>query len=63
VGALLNRRLPQQLLHVLTSPLFPVFGLWKPFDSALALRPRKLCDGAAAPKFRSPGGHRASSRS
>jgi Ca2+/H+ antiporter, TMEM165/GDT1 family len=39
VGALLNRRLPQQLLHVLASLLFLIFGLWMLFDSALGLRP------------------------
>lgn len=39
VGVLLNRRLPRQLLHVLASLLFLVFGLWMLFDSALGLRP------------------------
>jgi len=39
VGVLLNRRLPQQLLHVLASLLFLVFGLWMLFDSALGMRP------------------------
>lgn len=39
VGVLLNRRLPQQLLHVLASLLFLTFGLWMLFDSALGLRP------------------------
>lgn len=38
-GVLLNRRLPQQLLHVLASLLFLIFGLWMLFDSALGLRP------------------------
>jgi len=39
VGVLLNRRLPQQLLHVLASLLFLVFGLRMLFDSALGMRP------------------------
>ncbi|HUE32565.1 MAG TPA: TMEM165/GDT1 family protein [Mycobacterium sp.] len=39
VGVLLNRRLPQQLLHVLASLLFLVFGLWMLFDSAFGMRP------------------------
>jgi Ca2+/H+ antiporter, TMEM165/GDT1 family len=39
VGALLNRRLPQHLLHVLASLLFLIFGLWMLFDRALGLRP------------------------
>jgi Ca2+/H+ antiporter, TMEM165/GDT1 family len=37
-GLLLNQRLPQQLLHVLASLLFLMFGLWILFDSALGLR-------------------------
>jgi putative Ca2+/H+ antiporter (TMEM165/GDT1 family) len=37
-GVLLNQRLPQQLLHVLASLLFLIFGLWILFDSALGLR-------------------------
>jgi Ca2+/H+ antiporter, TMEM165/GDT1 family len=38
-GMLLHRRLPQQLLHVLASVLFLMFGLWMLFDSALGWRP------------------------
>ena len=37
-GMLLHRRLPQQLLHVLASVLFLIFGLWMLFDSALGWR-------------------------
>lgn len=37
-AVLLNRRLPQQLLDVLASLLFLIFGLWMLFDSALGLR-------------------------
>ena len=37
-GMLLHRRLPQQLLHVLASGLFLMFGLWMLFDSALGWR-------------------------
>jgi len=39
VGVLLHQRLPRQLLHVLASLLFLLFGLWMLFDSALGLRP------------------------
>ena len=35
VGILLHQRLPQQLLHVLASLLFLLFGLWMLFDGAL----------------------------
>ncbi len=35
VGALLNQRLPERLLHVLASLLFLMFGLWMLFDGAL----------------------------
>lgn len=38
-GRLLHRRLPRQLLHVLASMLFGIFGLWMLFDSALGWRP------------------------
>ena len=38
VGILLHQRLPEQLLHVLASLLFLMFGLWMLFDSALGLR-------------------------
>ncbi len=38
-GRLLHRRLPRQLLHVLASVLFLMFGLWMLFDSALGWRP------------------------
>jgi putative Ca2+/H+ antiporter (TMEM165/GDT1 family) len=34
-GALLHRRLPEQLLHRLASVLFLLFGLWLLFDNAL----------------------------
>lgn len=34
-GILLHQRLPEQLLHVLASLLFLLFGLWMLFDSAL----------------------------
>src|SRR5262249_45726496 len=37
-GILVNQRLPQQLLHVLASMLFLLFGLWMLFDSALGWR-------------------------
>lgn len=37
-GVLLHRRLPQQLLHLLASVLFLMFGLWMLFDSALGWR-------------------------
>jgi Ca2+/H+ antiporter, TMEM165/GDT1 family len=39
VGRLMHRRLPEQLLRVLASLLFLIFGLWMLFDSALGLRP------------------------
>lgn len=38
VGLLLHQRLPEQLLHVLASLLFLLFGLWMLFDNALGLR-------------------------
>ncbi len=38
-GLLLHRRLPEQLLHILASLLFLLFGLWMLFDSALGWRP------------------------
>jgi putative Ca2+/H+ antiporter (TMEM165/GDT1 family) len=38
VGILLNQRLPEQVLHVLASLLFLMFGLWMLFDSALGWR-------------------------
>ncbi|ETW25530.1 TMEM165/GDT1 family protein [Mycobacterium gastri] len=37
-GLLLHQRLPEQLLHVLASLLFLLFGLWMLFDSALGWR-------------------------
>ncbi|MEB3980920.1 TMEM165/GDT1 family protein [Mycobacterium sp. 663a-19] len=46
VGALLNRRLPQQLLHVLASLLFLMFGLWMLFDGALGQRPLAISASA-----------------
>ncbi|SPM39717.1 hypothetical protein MNAB215_1906 [Mycobacterium numidiamassiliense] len=39
VGVLLHRRLPRQLLHVLASLLFLMFGLWILLDTALGWRP------------------------
>jgi putative Ca2+/H+ antiporter (TMEM165/GDT1 family) len=38
VGALLHRRLPQQLLHTMAGLLFLMFGLRMLFDTALGLR-------------------------
>lgn len=38
VGALLHRRLPIRLLHVLASVLFLLFGVWSLVDTALGLR-------------------------
>jgi len=38
VGTLLHQRLPAQLLHLLASLLFLLFGLWILFDSALGWR-------------------------
>ena len=38
VGTWLHQRLPAQLLHVLASLLFLMFGLWILFDSALGWR-------------------------
>lgn len=38
VGRLLHQRLPAQLLHVLASLLFLLFGLWMLFDNALGRR-------------------------
>ncbi|EUA08026.1 hypothetical protein I546_4832 [Mycobacterium kansasii 732] len=37
-GLLLHQRLPEQLLHVLASLLFLLFGLWMLFDGALGWR-------------------------
>jgi len=37
-GILLHQRLPEQLLHVLASLLFLLFGLWMLFDGALGWR-------------------------
>jgi putative Ca2+/H+ antiporter (TMEM165/GDT1 family) len=42
VGVLLHRRLPRQLLHVLASLLFLMFGLWILLDSALGWRPAAI---------------------
>jgi Ca2+/H+ antiporter, TMEM165/GDT1 family len=39
VGRMLHQRLPAQLLHVLASLLFVLFGLWMLFDNALGRRP------------------------
>jgi len=38
VGALLNQRLPERLLHILAGVLFLMFGSWMLFDSALGWR-------------------------
>jgi Ca2+/H+ antiporter, TMEM165/GDT1 family len=46
-GTLLNRRLPNQLLHVLASLVFLMFGLWMLFDSALGWRPVAIAVTAA----------------
>jgi putative Ca2+/H+ antiporter (TMEM165/GDT1 family) len=37
-GLLLHQRLPEQLLHILASLLFLLFGLWMLFDTALGWR-------------------------
>ena len=37
-GLLLHQRLPEQLLHLLASLLFLLFGLWMLFDTALGWR-------------------------
>jgi putative Ca2+/H+ antiporter (TMEM165/GDT1 family) len=42
VGVLLHRRLPRQLLHVLASLLFLMFGLWILLDGALGWRPAAI---------------------
>jgi Ca2+/H+ antiporter, TMEM165/GDT1 family len=47
VGTLLDRRLPEQLLHFLASVLFLTFGLWILFDSALGLRSVAIAAAAA----------------
>ena len=46
-GTLLHRRLPEQLLHFLASPLILKFGLWILFDSALGLRSVAIAAAAA----------------
>jgi putative Ca2+/H+ antiporter (TMEM165/GDT1 family) len=38
VGVLLHRRLPEHFLHLLSSVLFLLFGLWMLFEGALGLR-------------------------
>jgi Ca2+/H+ antiporter, TMEM165/GDT1 family len=38
VGRLVHQRLPAQLLHVLASLLFLLFGLWMLLDNALGRR-------------------------
>ncbi len=38
VGMLLHQRLPEQLLHVLASLLFLMFGIWMLFNNALGWR-------------------------
>ena len=42
VGVLLHRRLPRQLLHVMASLLFLMFGLWILLDTALGWRPAAI---------------------
>ncbi|CAM4388199.1 hypothetical protein MB901379_04842 [Mycobacterium basiliense] len=46
-GLLLHQRLPEQLLHVLASALFLLFGLWMLFDTALGWRSVALGVAAA----------------
>jgi putative Ca2+/H+ antiporter (TMEM165/GDT1 family) len=46
-GRLLHQRLPEQLLHVLASLLFLLFGLWMLFDGALGWRPVAIAVTAA----------------
>ncbi|MGA9679048.1 MAG: TMEM165/GDT1 family protein [Mycobacterium sp.] len=48
IGTWLHQRLPTQLLHVLASLLFLVFGLWILFDSALGWRSVALVIAAVA---------------
>jgi putative Ca2+/H+ antiporter (TMEM165/GDT1 family) len=38
VGAVLNKRLPERLLHGLASVLFALFGIWLLLDTAIGLR-------------------------
>jgi hypothetical protein len=47
LGTWLHQRLPTQLLHVLASLLFLVFGLWILFDSALGWRSVAIAVAAA----------------
>jgi Ca2+/H+ antiporter, TMEM165/GDT1 family len=49
VGTLLHQRLPAQLLHVLASLLFLMFGLWMLFDSALGWRSVAITVATAVP--------------
>jgi Ca2+/H+ antiporter, TMEM165/GDT1 family len=46
-GTLLHQRLPEQLLHVMASLLFLLFGLWMLFDGALGWRPVAIAVTAA----------------
>ena len=46
-GLLLHQRLPEQLLHVLASLLFLLFGLWMLFDGAFGWRPVAIAVTAA----------------
>ncbi len=47
IGTWLHQRLPTQLLHVLASLLFLVFGLWILFDCALGRRSVAIAVAAA----------------
>lgn len=47
-GLLLNRRLPERLLHAMASVLFLLFGLWMLFDGALGWRSVAIGATAAA---------------
>lgn len=47
VGVLLHRRLPRQLLHMMASLLFLMFGLWILLDTALGWRPAAIAVTAA----------------
>jgi putative Ca2+/H+ antiporter (TMEM165/GDT1 family) len=48
IGTWLHQRLPAQVLHVLASLLFLVFGLWILFDSALGWRSAAITVATAA---------------
>ncbi len=48
VGLLLHHRLPEQLLHLLASLLFLLFGLWMLFEGALGWRSVRRCRSRGA---------------